>query len=49
MTVMATLKWQHRHILGYLTATCAAALCGEPTLSSLPPPGDIKPLISPAV
>jgi hypothetical protein len=26
-----------------------AAAGGEPTLSSLPPPGDIKPLISPAV
>jgi hypothetical protein len=46
MTVVATLKQQHRHVLDYLTATCAAALCGEPAPSLLPTPGDIEQLMS---
>jgi transposase len=29
MTVVATLKQQHRHVLDYLTAACEAALHGE--------------------
>ena len=29
MTVVATLKQQHRNVLEYLTAACQAALCGE--------------------
>jgi transposase len=48
MTVVATLKQQHRNALDYLTATCAAALCGEPAPSLLLTPGDIEQLMSPA-
>ena len=36
MTVVATLKQQHRHVLNYVTAACEAALCGEPAPSLLP-------------
>jgi len=38
MTVVTTLKQQHRDVLDYLTATCEAALHGEPAPSSLPTP-----------
>ncbi len=37
MTVVATLKQQHRTVLDYGTAACEAALCGEPAPSLLPP------------
>jgi transposase len=36
MTVVATLKQQHRSVLGYLTTACEAALRGEPAPSLLP-------------
>jgi transposase len=48
MTVVATLKQQHRNVLDYLTTTCQAALCGEPAPSLLPTPADIQQLICPA-
>jgi len=36
LTVVSTLKQQHRHVLAYLTAACAAALRGEVAPSLLP-------------
>jgi hypothetical protein len=36
MTVVATLKQQHRHVLDYVTAACEAALYGQPAPSLLP-------------
>ena len=36
MTVVATLKQQHRNVLDYLTAACEAALRGEAAPSLLP-------------
>ena len=36
MTVVATLKQQHRNVLTYVTAACEAALCGKPAPSLLP-------------
>jgi len=48
MTMVATLKQQHRHVLGYLTTACEAALQGKPPPSLLPSPGDLEPLIRPA-
>jgi transposase len=42
MTVVTTLKQQHRHVLDYLTVACQAALCGEPAPSLLPTPDDLK-------
>lgn len=45
MTVVATLKQQHRHVLDYLTAACEAAFHGEPAPSLLPSPGDLKKLL----
>jgi transposase len=47
-TVVATLKQQHRHVLAYVTAACAAALCGEPPPSLLPTPADIEQRMRPA-
>jgi transposase len=44
MTVGATLKQQHRHVLDYLTVACQAALCGEPAPSLLPSPDHLKQL-----
>ena len=38
MTVVATLKQQHRNVLDYLTAACEAALRGQPAPSLLPTP-----------
>jgi transposase len=38
MTVVATLKQQHRNVLDYVTAACEAALCGQPAPSLLPTP-----------
>jgi transposase len=48
MTVVATLRQQHRHVLDYLTAACAAALYGEPAPALLPTPAAIAQLIRPA-
>jgi transposase len=48
MTVVATLKQQHRNVLDYLTAACAAALCGETAPSLRPTPAAIELLLCPA-
>jgi transposase len=48
MTVAATLKQQHRHVLDYLTAACEAALYGEPPPSLLPTPRDLTKSLCPA-
>jgi transposase len=48
MTVVATLKQQHRNVLDYVTAACEAALCGEPAPSLLPIPADIEQGMRPA-
>jgi len=48
MTVVATLKQQHRHVLAYVTAACEAALCGQPAPSLLPTPADIEQGMHPA-
>ena len=48
MTVVATLKQQHRNVLAYVTAACEAALCGEPPPSLLPTPADIEQRMRPA-
>ena len=45
MTVVATLKQQHRNVLDYLTAACEAALSGETAPSLLPPSDDLQKLI----
>ena len=48
MTVVATLKQQHRNVLAYVTAACEAALCGQPAPSLLPTPADIEQGMRPA-
>lgn len=48
MTVAATLKPQHRHVLDYLTAACEAALYGEPPPSLLPIPRELAKSMYPA-
>jgi transposase len=48
MTVVATLKQQHRNVLDYLTAACEATLHGEPAPSLLPTHAEIQPLLHPA-
>jgi transposase len=48
MTVVATLKQQHRNVLGYLTAACDAALSGEPAPSLMPTPAVLEQRICPA-
>ena len=48
MTVVATRKQQHRHILAYVTAACEAALGGAPAPSLLPTPADIEHGVRPA-
>lgn len=48
MTVVATLKQQHRNVLDYVTAACEAALSGEPAPSLLPTPADIEQGLRPA-
>ena len=40
MTVVATLKQQHRHVLPSITAACEAALCGQPAPTLLPTPAE---------
>jgi transposase len=42
MTVVATLKQQHRNVLDYLTAACEATLCGKMAPSLLPMPAAIE-------
>jgi transposase len=48
MTVVATLKQQHRHVLDYLTAACEATRRGEPAPSLLPLPAENRQLLHPA-
>ncbi len=48
MTVVATLKQQHRNVLAYVTAACEAALCGQPAPSLLPTPEALEQLMRPA-
>jgi transposase len=48
MTVVATLKQQHRNVLDYVTAACEAALYGQPAPSLLPRPDALNPGIRPA-
>jgi transposase len=48
MTMAATLKQQHRHVLDYLTVACEAALHGEPAPSLLPSPGALEKFMCPA-
>jgi transposase len=48
MTVVATLKQQHRHVLAYVTAACEAALRGEAAPSLLPTPATAEELLCPA-
>jgi transposase len=48
MTVVATLKQQHRNVLDYLTAVCEAALRGEMAPSLLPTPDHLKAFMRPA-
>jgi hypothetical protein len=45
MTVVATLKQQHRHVLNYLTTACEAALRGEPVPSLLLTLNDLEQLM----
>jgi transposase len=48
MTVVATLKQQHRPVLDYLTAACEEMLRGEPAPSLLPTPGALDQILCPA-
>jgi transposase len=48
MTVVATLKQQHRHVLAYVTAACEAALWGEPAPSLLPTLDALNHVMRPA-
>jgi transposase len=48
MTVVATLKQQHRHVLAYVTAACEAALRGEAAPSLLPTPAVPEQHLCPA-
>jgi transposase len=48
MTVVATLKQQHRKVLDYLTAACEATLRGESAPSLLPLPAESQQLLHPA-
>jgi len=48
MTVVATLKQQHRNVLAYLTDTCKKALRGEPAPSLLPSLGELETSVRPA-
>src|SRR5262249_1546501 len=49
MTVVAMLMQQHRNVLDYLTAVCAAALRGKAARSSIPTLAGIQKLPRPAV
>jgi transposase len=48
MTVVATLKQQHRHVLDYVTTACEAALWGEPAPSLLPTLDALNQVMRPA-
>jgi transposase len=45
MTVVATLKQQHRNVLDYVTAACEATLCGKTAPSLLPMPAALEQLM----
>jgi transposase len=47
MTVVATLKQQHRHVLTYVTAACEATLRGEAAPPLLPTPAPTEELLCP--
>jgi transposase len=47
MTVVATLKQQHRNGLAYLTAACEATLRGEAAPSLLPTPAALDQILNP--
>ena len=47
MTVVATLKPQHRNVLDSMTAACEAALYSQPPPSLLPPSTALEPLLPP--
>jgi hypothetical protein len=48
MTVVATLKRQHRHVLAYLTAACEATRPREAAPALLPTPAALDQLLNPA-
>jgi transposase len=48
MTVVATLKQQHRHVLDDVTAACEAARCREPAPSLLPTLDALNQVMLPA-
>jgi transposase len=48
MTVVATLKQQHRNVLDYLTVACEAAMRGEAAPSLLPTPASLDQCMRPA-
>jgi transposase len=48
MTVVATLKQQHRQVLDYLTTACEATWRGNPAPSMLPTPDRLSELLHPA-
>jgi transposase len=48
MTVVATLKQQHRNVLDYMTAACEAALHGQTVPSLLPTAETLEQLMYPA-
>ena len=48
MTVVATLKQQHRNVLDYVTAACEAVLWGGPAPSLLPTLEPLNQVICPA-
>jgi transposase len=48
MTVVATLKQQHRHVLAYITAACETALRGEAAPSLRPTPAVPEQPLCPA-
>jgi transposase len=48
MTVVATLKQQHRNVLEYLTAACEATLHGKAAPSLLPTPAALAQILRPA-
>jgi transposase len=49
MTVVATLRQQHRHVLDYLTAACEAPLHRKAPPSLLPTPAALEQVLPPAV
>jgi hypothetical protein len=48
LTVVATLKQQHRNVLDYLTTACDAAVRGDAAPSLLPTPHHLAELLRPA-